>query len=136
MKKDEEELLEKLYEGINAGVELCHGRAVASGWWHDIHTGEVLAANVPEKLCLVHSEISEALEAHRKGLQDDKLPHRLGVEVEIGDAIIRLLDLAGKLSSEMPSFDLAAGIIEKIAFNEQREDHKIENRRKDGGKDY
>jgi len=134
MKKNEEKLLEKIYEGINAAVELCHGRAVEAGWWHDLETGAALPPLVPEKLCLIHSEVSEALEAHRKGLMDDKLPHRLGIEVELGDALIRIFDLAGRLQKEMTNFDLASGTIEKIGYNADREDHKLESRKAPGGK--
>jgi len=86
--------------GINDSInELCdviheHNEK----WWHDIHTGKKLDRNVGEMLCLIHSEISEAMEAHRKGLMDDKLPHRLGIEVELADACIRIFDLAAVLA--------------------------------------
>lgn len=49
--------------------------------------------NFPEKIALVHSELSEALEAHRNGLMDDKLPDRHGVEVELADACIRIFHI-------------------------------------------
>ena len=42
----------------------------------------------------MHSELSEALEADRKGLMDSHLPHRDGREVEFADLIIRVLDTA------------------------------------------
>jgi hypothetical protein len=81
----------------------CHGPAKEAGWWTDLATGQdhiqeikegtrLGKALVAEKLCLVHSEISEAMEGHRKNLQDDKLPHRKMEEVEIADALIRALD--------------------------------------------
>jgi hypothetical protein len=56
--------------------DVCHGIASESGWWTDVKTGESLIGkrNVGELLCLVHSEISEAMEAHRKNLQDDLCP--------------------------------------------------------------
>ena len=84
-----------------------------------------------QKLCLIHSEISEAMEGHRKGLMDDKLPHRPMMEVELADAVIRIFDLAGALD-----FDLGGAIAEKMAFNAQRPDHKLENRVAEGGKAY
>ena len=88
-------------------------------------------ALVAEKLCLIHSEVSEGMEAHRKSLMDDKLPHRTGLEVELADAVIRIADLAGALE-----LDLAGAILEKLQFNSQRPDHKIENRLKENGKAY
>lgn len=110
-----------------------HLSAVQGGWWNDLHTGEDMRGkrNVPELLCLIHSEISEAMEAHRKGKMDDKLPHRSGLEVELADAVIRIFDLAGGFD-----LDLGSAIAEKLAFNAKRADHKRENRMAEGGKAY
>ena len=121
---------------IEAGttlIDACHGAAVDSGWWTDIKTGESLIGkrNVGETLCLIHSEISEAMEGHRKNLNDDKLPHRKMIEVELADALIRIFDLAGALN-----LDVAGAIDEKLEYNASRPDHKIENRKLDGGKKY
>jgi NTP pyrophosphatase (non-canonical NTP hydrolase) len=79
----------------------------------------------------VHSEISEAMEGDRKDLMDDKLPHRKMREVELADAVIRIFDLAG--AYEM---DLGEAIAEKMVYNQNRADHKIENRSQSGGKSY
>lgn len=113
--------------------DTCHDAALKGGWWHDLKTGLSLKEkrNVPEMLCLIHSEISEAMEGHRKNLMDDKLPHRKAVEVELADALIRIFDLGGGLD-----LDLAGAMVEKMAFNASRSDHKIENRLADGGKAY
>lgn len=118
-------------EHVKRLVDLCHGAAVKAGWWSNIDTGERIPVDVPQKLCLIHSEISEVMEAHRKDLNDDKLPHRSGVEVELADACIRIFDLAGALE-----LDLGAAIAEKMEFNANRPDHKIKNRVKGGGKKY
>lgn len=109
--------------------QACHNRAWNAGWWHDLNTGEMLNRNVPEMLCLIHSEISEGLEGYRKNLMDDKLPHRKMLEVELADAVIRIFDLAGGLG-----FELGDAIAEKMNFNANREDHKIENRKGENGK--
>jgi NTP pyrophosphatase (non-canonical NTP hydrolase) len=52
-------------------------------------------------------------------------------EVELADAVIRIFDLAGAYD-----MDLGGAIAEKMAFNAERADHKIENRNADGGKAY
>jgi len=134
---------------ISAGTILqneCHGAALAGGWWHNLKTGEdmtfsyvtdVLVGKLPaprnigELLCLVHSEVSEAMEGARKGLVDDKLPHRSMLEVELADAVIRIFDMAGGLD-----LDLGAAFAEKLEFNAKRADHKVEHRKADGGKAF
>ncbi len=116
-------------------LDACHNAARAAGWWTDLKTGEPLDINTPrfvaEKLCLVHSEISEAMEGHCSGLMDTKLPHRPMVEVELADAVIRIFDTAGGFNLDLPG-----AIVEKMAYNSQRADHKLENRKADGGKKY
>ena len=128
-------------------VKAAHGASKDAGWWTHHKTGldltqvinnpmddlqELLAgALVAQKLCLTHSEISEAMEGHRKGLMDDKLPHRTMLEVELADAVIRIADLAGALN-----LDLGGAIAEKMAFNAQRPDHKPKARQAEGGKAY
>lgn len=106
--------------------------AAAAGWWG---TDPVRAISNPlafsNKLCLIHSEISEAMEGDRKNLMDDHLPHRQMREVELADAVIRIFDLAGAYS-----MDLGGAIAEKMAYNAQRADHKPEARADTNGKKY
>lgn len=132
---------------INAITTVVHGCMAELGWWKDSKTGIDLVqcirdpkgdldifvgkSVVATKLCLVHSEISEAMEGARKDLMDDKLPHRKMVEVELADAMIRIMDLAGAMG-----LDLGAAVAEKLAYNTQRADHKVENREKAGGKAF
>ena len=122
-----------------AGKELqavCHGRAVEAGWWENLQqrhplTHDERMALVPTKLMLVVSELAEAMEAHRKGLKDDKLPHRDGLEVELADAIIRIFDLGGALG-----MDLGGALAEKMVYNARRPDHQRAARMAPGGKSY
>lgn len=85
-----------------------HRNAVNKGFWE--------SQNVGEKIALVHSEISETLEAFRHGNPpDDKLPEFDGATVEMADAVIRLMDLAGHLG-----FNLAGAIVAKVIYNSSR----------------
>lgn len=64
---------------------------VLVGWWDD-----------PDRclfttLQLVSTEVAEATEGVRKNLHDTHLPDRPMEEVEYADALIRTLDLGGKL---------------------------------------
>lgn len=113
--------------------DACHGAAVESGWWGnefqpDPRLNRLCFSN---KLCLIHSEISEALEGDRKSKMDEHLPHRQSREVELADAVIRCFDLAGAFG-----LDLGSAIAEKMVYNSRRADHKPENRNNDDGKKY
>lgn len=122
---------------INALVNDVHEKNKLAGWWNDSRTGNTLLGEwytpyvVGTKLALVMSEVVEALEGYRKDLQDDKLTHRSMVEVELADAFIRILDLAGALNC-----DLGGAVEEKRLFNVTRPDHSVESRKKSGGKRF
>lgn len=126
-------------EAENAGIadainQLCkdvHADNVKVGWWTNPHTGESIleTRNVPEMICLMHSELSEGLEGYRKNLMDDHLPQYPMLAVELADTIIRIADLAGA-----KGFPLGEIIEAKRAYNRTRADHKLENRLKAGGK--
>jgi hypothetical protein len=64
---------------------------VKVGWWE----GE--QSCIFQKIQLVSTEVAEATEGARKNLMDDKLPHRKMEEVELADALIRVLDLGGRM---------------------------------------
>lgn len=119
------------YRGLRATQDLAHKTATDAGWYTDTETGEPITRNFGEVVALMHSELSEALEADRKGLMDDKLPYRDGREVEFADCIIRIFDTAAALG-----LDVAGAVIEKNRFNRERADHKMAHRAADGGKKY
>ena len=118
------------YVGLTLAQELAHQTATNAGWYKDPNTGETVERNFGEVVALMHSELSEALEADRKGLMDDKLPHRDGREVEFADCILRILDTAAA-----HGLDVAGALIEKNRFNRIRADHKM-TARAAGGKRY
>lgn len=93
-----------------------HTLAKSKGWWDDKDV-----TCIPEKLCLIHSEISEALEEYRNGSDihnqyyDGVTEKPEGFGIELADIIIRTLDL-----SEWLGINLAALVIEKHEYNKTR----------------
>lgn len=66
-----------------------HELAKKNGFWEN-------NAPVVEKLALIHSEVSEALECDRKGIADkpcDKVPGITNFAEEMADIVIRVMDL-------------------------------------------
>jgi hypothetical protein len=117
--------------GLRAVQELASSTARGAGWYNDSATGQPIQRNVGEVIALMHSELSEALEAYRRDAMDDKLPHRLGIEVEFADCIIRIMDTAAALG-----LDVAGAVVEKNRFNKERADHKLAARNAPGGKKF
>lgn len=100
-------------------------------WWFHGDGVTPLKRNKGELLMLVVTEVAEAMEGERKDLMDDKLPHRKMAEVEIVDAIVRLLDYAVAYG-----YDLDGAYREKMAFNAARPDHKREAERIAAGQQF
>jgi len=85
-----------------------HSNAVDKGWWDE-------PRNSGEAIALMHSELSEALEALRAGRPlDNKVPFD-NFTVELADCIIRIFDLAGGMS--LPLVD---ALLAKHEFNKTR----------------
>lgn len=80
---------------------------------------------------LIVSEVAEAMEGERKNLMDDHLPHRGMAEVELVDAVIRILDYCGGFG-----YDLQGAFEEKMAYNQSRKDHSHAARIAEGGKQF
>ena len=89
--------------------EDVHQTARDKGWWDNPQPDGVL-------ICLMHSELSEALEALRVGNPpDDKIPEFSGVEAELADVVIRIMDYA-----EARGYRVAEAIEAKAAMNKTR----------------
>lgn len=92
-------------------VSRAHENAARHGFWDK-------PPELGTSIALIHSELSEALEEHRKGdgflsyVKDGK-PE--GIAAELADAVIRIADLCGALG-----IDLEEAIAEKMKYNEGR----------------
>jgi NTP pyrophosphatase (non-canonical NTP hydrolase) len=72
---------------IKEWQDAIHDYSKDKGWWETERP-------IPELLCLLHSEVSEALEAYRNW--DNKLFNE-----ELADLAIRLLDMCGGLHIDL-----------------------------------
>jgi NTP pyrophosphatase (non-canonical NTP hydrolase) len=79
-----------------------HEYAKDKGWWDRPRP-------IPELLCLLHSEVSEALEAYRNDIPNDA-SH--GLAEELADLVIRVWDM-----SEALGLDIAKAVNEKHQKN-------------------
>lgn len=93
--------------GVDALVSIAgiakeiHLNALAHGWWDTDR-------KIPELLCLIHSEVSEVLEAYRNEDIDN-------IKEEMADIVIRVFDMAEGLG-----IDIQSEILKKHEINKSR----------------
>lgn len=85
---------------------------------HGFHADDDNPLSIPAKLALIHSEVSEALEDHRKGrtemyFEPDGKP--CGFPSELADIAIRLGDIAWQAN-----VDLNEAVKAKMTYNKGR----------------
>lgn len=101
---------QKFIESFCRKTEQAYRIAVEKGFYDkQISDGELL--------CMIHGELSEAMEAVRTGNPpDNHLPNFSSLEVELADAIIRIMGMCG-----YKNLNVAQAIVEKIRYNSGRQ---------------
>lgn len=124
-----------LKEGIEVLAAMAYANSRAHGFWEDFYATCTVLADVDQpsisggsklqqkylldtklhKIALIHSELGEMTEGVRKPHADEHCPEFTSEEVELADAVIRILDYAG-------AFDLrlAEAVLAKMEFNASR----------------
>lgn len=125
--------------GVSTLATAVSNTAHSHGWWHD-DEGKKIERNMGEMIALMHSELSEALEAYRDGEpalwysyvmpsvghqttprhslafkstdQNGELGKPCGIASEFADVIIRILDTCRTL--DIP---IEQALLDKAAYN-------------------
>lgn len=96
---------------LNDIAKKAYKNSSGKGWWDG-------ARSAPELLCLVHSEVSEALEDYRNNkieTYEDDNGKPCGFNSELADIIIRVLDMSAHYG-----IDIQGEVERKMKFNETR----------------
>jgi len=89
-----------------------HKNAQEKGFWNM----GIENRNKGELLCLMHSELSECMEAIRKpDIVDQHLPNLDPQAVELADCVIRIMDYGHAFG-----LDIAEAVVLKMQFNAKR----------------
>lgn len=78
-----------------------HQNSIEKGWYEPEPT-------VPELLCMIHSEVSEVVDAYRNGRDNE-------IGEELADIILRTLDLSAHLE-----IDIHSAVLNKLEYNKTR----------------
>ena len=87
---------------IEEFISICHDVAKSKGWWDEYR-------NDGELIALMHSELSEALEAMRKDAKQEEIAE------ELADCCIRIFDYCGA-----KNINLKDALVKKIEYNKTR----------------